>query len=137
MTGKCKSFVDIVCFAFQIDVVTKCVRGQSTVDRSKNFVTRLFGFCGFDLSPYPDTGFEVTNHHGVLAYCTHFAANNQSDLSLGLYTGIRRPRKYMYYRTHVILYSITLHIRFVNYWPLYLCVIKNFKQKMWNLEVYS
>jgi len=63
--------MDIVYFAFRIDMVTKCVRGQSTVDRSKNFVSRLFGFCGFDLSPYPDSGFEVTNHHGI--HCIHTA----------------------------------------------------------------
>jgi len=82
MPGKCKSFVDIVCFAFQINVVTKCVRGQSTVDRSKNFVSRLFGFCGFDPSPYPVSSFEVTKHHGILTYCIHFAA----DKSIGFIT---------------------------------------------------
>jgi len=62
--GKCRSFVDIVCFAFRIDVVTKCVRGQSTVDRSKNFVSRLFGFCGFDPSPYQALKLQITT-----AYC--------------------------------------------------------------------
>lgn len=71
----------VVGFAFRIDVVTKCrVRGQSTVDRSKNFVRRLFGFCGVDLSPLSDGGFEVTNRRGT--HCIQFAAGNQSDLSL-------------------------------------------------------
>lgn len=85
MPGKYRSFVDIVCLAFRIDVVTKCrVRGQSMVDRSKNFVSRLFGFCGFNPSPFPDSGFEVINHHGILLYCIHFAAGNQSDLLLRL-----------------------------------------------------
>lgn len=102
MPGKCRSFVDIVCFEFRIDVVTKCVRGQSTVDRSKNFVSRLFGFCGFDPSPHPDSGFEVTNHHGILLYCIHFAAGNQLDLSLSLFIGLCGPRKdnILAFRTH-------------------------------------
>jgi len=127
MPGKCRSFVDTVCFAFRIDVVTKCVRGQSTVDRSKNFVSRLFGFRGFDPTPYPDSAFEVINHHGILPYCIHFAAGNQLDLSLKLYILCTyRPEKIDNILVRIVN-SITLHINSACYSLVPICFVKNFE----------